>query len=185
MAQAFFDAFCNLDLTFAGEQVDRTHFAHVHAHRVGGAAKFRVDRGQRLFGFGDDVFVGHGGGGVLHQQGFGIRRLVIDLNAHVVDHADHAFDLVGVQDLVGQVVVDFGVGQEAAFLTQDNEVFKLGAPRLGFYGRQLLQGAQGFGLFGAATRFSSTYSHRLSPLRFYPRSECAAEKIVQKPAIIP
>jgi len=36
-----------------------------------------------------------------------------------------------------QVVVDFRVGQEATFLTQDNEVLELGAARLGFDRRQL------------------------------------------------
>jgi len=63
-----------------GEQVDGAHFAHVHANRVGGAAKIGIDsrnacsarrprlRRQRRRGF-------------LHQQGLGIRRFVVDLDA--------------------------------------------------------------------------------------------------------
>ena len=44
--QAVLDALGDLDLAFAREQLDRAHLAHVHAHRVGGAAEFasrRVD----------------------------------------------------------------------------------------------------------------------------------------------
>jgi len=176
MAQTFLDALGDFDFALAGEQVDRAHFAHVHAHRIGGAAEFRIDRGQRLLGFGHHVFVCDGGGGSLHQQGFGIRRLVVDLDAHIVDHADHAFDLVGVQHLVGQVVVDFGVGQKAAFLAQDDQVLQLGATRFGLNRRQLFQGDQRFGFFGAATRFSSTYCHRYFSAQVLPTQPDRAEK---------
>src|SRR5471030_2866542 len=37
--QAIFDAFGDLDLAFARQQLDRAHFAHIHAHRIGGAAE--------------------------------------------------------------------------------------------------------------------------------------------------
>ena len=40
LANAFFDALGDDDLAFAGEQFDGAHLAHVHAHRVGGAAGF-------------------------------------------------------------------------------------------------------------------------------------------------
>ena len=176
MAQAFLDALGDFDFALAGEQVDRAHFAHVHANRIGGAAEFGIDRGQRLLGFGHHVFVCDGGGSSLHQQGFGIRRLVVDLDAHIVDHADHAFDLVGVQHLVGQVVVDFGVGQKAAFLAQDNEIFQLGSARLCFHWRQLFQGEQRFGFLGATAWFSSTYCHRYFSAQVLPTQPDRAEK---------
>jgi len=48
--QAAFDALGDFDFAFARQQLDRAHFAHVHAHRVGGAAEFAVHRGQRGFG---------------------------------------------------------------------------------------------------------------------------------------
>ncbi len=48
--QAFLDALGDLDLAFAGEELDRAHLAHVHAHRVGGAAEFGVERRYRGLG---------------------------------------------------------------------------------------------------------------------------------------
>ena len=39
----FLDTFGNLELAFAGQQFNRTHFPHVHAHWIRSAAQFRVD----------------------------------------------------------------------------------------------------------------------------------------------
>jgi hypothetical protein len=61
--------------------------------------------------------------GFIHQQGLGIGALV-DLDAHVVDHADDILDLFGVEHVIGQVIVDFGVGQVAALLAQNDQVFQ-------------------------------------------------------------
>ena len=55
--QAVLDALGDLDFAFARQQFDRAHLAHVHAHRVGGAAEFGVDGGQRLLGLFLDVLV--------------------------------------------------------------------------------------------------------------------------------
>ena len=35
------------------------------------------------------------------------------LDAHVVDHADDVFDLLRIDDVVGEVVVDLGIRQVA------------------------------------------------------------------------
>ncbi len=43
--EAALDAFRDLDFAFARQQFNRTHFAHVHAHRVGGTAKLGIDGG--------------------------------------------------------------------------------------------------------------------------------------------
>jgi hypothetical protein len=68
--QAAFDALGDLDLAFAREQLHRAHLAHVHAHRVGGAAEFAVHGGQRGFGGFLGFFFGGGGGGRgVDQQG--------------------------------------------------------------------------------------------------------------------
>ena len=85
----------------------------------------------------DGVLVGDGGRGVRHQQRFGIRRLVVDLDAHVVDHADDVLDLLGIQHVVGQVVVDLRVGQVAALLAQHDEILEARAPRLGIVGQSV------------------------------------------------
>jgi hypothetical protein len=44
--EAILDALGDFDFAFAREQFDRAHLAHVHAHRVGGAAEFGIDGGQ-------------------------------------------------------------------------------------------------------------------------------------------
>jgi hypothetical protein len=60
--EAFLDALGDADLALAGQQLDGAHLAHVHAHRVGGAAEFGVERGQRGGGFLDRLIVGRGAG---------------------------------------------------------------------------------------------------------------------------
>jgi hypothetical protein len=66
-----------------------------------------------------------------HQEGLGVGRLVVDLDPHVVDHADDAFDLLGVQHVVREVIVDLGVGQEPALLAENDQVLEARASRLG------------------------------------------------------
>ena len=139
VAQAFLDALGDLDLALAREQLDRAHLAHVHAHRVGGAAEFGVDRRQRRLGLLLDVLVGLG-----HRRGVGgdeqrllVGRLVVDLDAHVAEGRDDGFDLLGVDQVVGQVVVDLGVGEEAALLAELDQVLEARAARLGVFLRQL------------------------------------------------
>ena len=50
-----------------------------------------------------------------------VRRAFVDLDAHVVDHADDVFDLLRVDDALGQVVVDLGIGQKPLFLALGNQ----------------------------------------------------------------
>jgi hypothetical protein len=115
--EAFLDALGDLDFAFAGEELDGAHLAHVHADRVGGAAEFGVDGGEGLLGFGFGLLVVHDGGRDFgHQQVFGGRGHVEDLDAHVVEGADDGLDLLGVDEVVGQVVVDLGVGEVARSL---------------------------------------------------------------------
>jgi hypothetical protein len=46
-------------------------------------------------------------------------------DAHVVNHVDNVFDLLGIDDVIRQVIIDFGVGQEALFLAARNEFLQL------------------------------------------------------------
>jgi len=46
------------------------------------------------------------------------RGLLVDRHAHVAERADDGFDGGGLREVVGQVIVDFRVGQEASFLAQ-------------------------------------------------------------------
>ena len=119
------------DLALAGEQFDRAHLAHVHAHRVGGAAEFGVDgRGERGGGFLGGFVVGDDR--LAQQQRLGVRRLLVHRDAHVVDHVDDVFDLLRIDDLGRQVIVDLGVGQEALFLAARDQQLQL---RLAIFGR--------------------------------------------------
>jgi len=44
---------------------------------------------------------------------------------HVVDHRDDVFDLLGLDQAVGQVVVDLGVGKEALLLAAGDQLTNL------------------------------------------------------------
>ena len=52
-------------------------------------------------------------GGIGQQQRLGIGRLLVDRDAHVVDHVDDVLDLLRIDDIARQMVVDLTVGQVA------------------------------------------------------------------------
>ncbi len=135
LVEAFLDALGDADLAFARQQLDRAHLAHVHAHRVGGAAEFGIGDRERGGGFLDRFLVRRGRIG--QQQRLGIRRLLVHRDAHVVDRVDDVFDLLRIDDLGRQVVVDLGIGQVALFLAARDEQLQL---RLTVFrdGRELL-----------------------------------------------
>ena len=56
--EAFLDALGDADLALARQQLHRAHLAHVHAHRVGGAAELGIERCERRGGFLDRLLVG-------------------------------------------------------------------------------------------------------------------------------
>jgi len=74
--QAAFDALGDLDFALARQQLDRAHLAHVHAHRVGGAAELGVDGGQRRLGFLHGLLVRHRRRGFGHEQILGLLHHV-------------------------------------------------------------------------------------------------------------
>ena len=71
------------------------------------------------------------------QQGLGIGRNFVHLDAHAVDHADDVFDLLRIDDVVGQVIVDFGVGQVALFQALADQQLDVGLGGLTFVGHGL------------------------------------------------
>ena len=50
----------------------------------------------------------------------------MDIDAHAVDHADDVFDLLGIDDVVGQVVIDLGIGQVALLQALADELLDVG-----------------------------------------------------------
>ena len=68
------------------------------------------------------------------QQRFGVGRNFVHLDAHAVDHADDVFDLFGIDDVVGQVIVDFGVGQVTLFQALADQLLDIGLGGLAFVG---------------------------------------------------
>ena len=126
LVQAALDALRDLDLAFAGEEVDRAHLAHVHAHRVRGSTELAVDGGERgrcLLG----VVVVVIDGRTHEQEGVGIGRHLVHGDPHVVDHRDDVLDLLGIDDAFWQVVVDLGVREVTLLLALCDEQLQ---PRL-------------------------------------------------------
>jgi hypothetical protein len=161
--QAFLDPLGDLDFAFAGQELDRAHLAHVHAHRVGGAAEFGVEVDAAASALLVDVVGGDGRRRLGHQQRLGVGGHVVDLDPHVVDHADDALDLLGVEDVVGQVIVDFGVGEVAALLAEHDQVLQPGLARL---------------CFGpATTRACATPRCRFLPLRTLPSASAFSVRL--------
>ena len=109
--EPFLDALGDANLAFPVEQLDAAHLAHVHAHRVGGAAELIVQRrqcGSRFF----DRFIilfAVRTGSVRQQQGFIVRSFLVDGDPHVLDHANNVVDLFGI-DHFRQMVRHFRVG---------------------------------------------------------------------------
>ena len=50
----------------------------------------------------------------------------MDGDAHVVDHADDVLDLLGIDDVIGQVIVHLGIGQVALLLAAGDQLSDLG-----------------------------------------------------------
>ena len=128
--QAFLDALGDADLALARQQFHRAHLAHVHAHRIGGAAELGVERGERRGGLLDRLLVG-GRGGLGGEQRLGIRCLLVHRNAHVVDGVDDVFDLLRIDDLGGQVIVHLRVREVALLLAARNQQLQLRLAVLG------------------------------------------------------
>ena len=124
LVEAFLDALGDGDFAFAGQQLDGAHLAHVHADRIGRAADFGIDGRQQGHGFfsGGLVVVAGARRGAV-GNGVGVRRGIMDLDADALEHRHDVFDLLRIDDVVGQVVVDFRVGQVALLQTLGDELF--------------------------------------------------------------
>ncbi|MNR45241.1 hypothetical protein D3C85_1640660 [compost metagenome] len=87
---ALFNTLGDFDFAFTCEELYRTHFTHVHAHRVGGATDVGLDRCQRSRCFFRSGLVGIGVG---QHKGVRIRSTLVYGNPHVINHADDVFHL--------------------------------------------------------------------------------------------
>src|SRR5690606_14591231 len=116
LADAFLDAFGDFDLAFAGQQLDGAHFAHVHAHWVGGAANVAFNGGECGSGF----FSGGLVGVVIGEQ------KSIGIGCSLEDRDSDVFNLFRICDILRPTVVDFRVGQVALLATAGSELFETG-----------------------------------------------------------
>jgi hypothetical protein len=99
----------------AGQQLDRAHFAHVHAHRVGGATELAVDRGQRRGGFLGGLVVGGDCRVSLRLVSVSVRVSCTEMPMSLIMLTMSSI-CSGSTMSVGQVVVDLRIGQEALLL---------------------------------------------------------------------
>ena len=123
--ETFLDALGNPDLSLARQQLDGPHLAHVHANGVRRAAQLRIERRQRGRRLLDRLLI-RGCGRLGGEQRLGVRRLLVHRNAHVVDGVDDVLDLLGIDDLGGQVVVHLRVGEVTLLLAARDEQLELG-----------------------------------------------------------
>jgi len=86
-----FDTLGDFDFAFACQQLDGTHFTHIHTHRVSRATDVGLYRCQRGSGFFSGCLVGIGVG---QHKGVRIRSTLVYGDPHVVNHADDVFHLL-------------------------------------------------------------------------------------------
>ncbi len=72
-----------------------------------------------------------GRGRLAGEQRLGIRCLLVHRDAHVVDGVDDVFDLLGIDDLGGQVIVHLRVGEVALLLAARDQQLQLRLAVLG------------------------------------------------------
>ena len=126
VADAFFDAFGDSNFAFAGEQLDRAHFAHIHTHGVGGAAGFVLHRGQNGSGFfGGEVIVAGFWRFLTHEVVSG-RRALVHRDAQVIEHLNDVFDLLAFSDRFRKVIVHLAIGQIALIFAALDELGEQG-----------------------------------------------------------
>ena len=120
--RTLFDTLGDDNFAFAGQQLNGTHFAHIHAHWVGGAPGIGFNRRQCRGGLFGRVVIG-----ILiavgKQQLIGIGSLFEDFDADIVDHCNDVFHLVGRINFFRQMVVHFGKGQVTLFFAFCDQFF--------------------------------------------------------------
>src|SRR5690606_6290069 len=75
---------------------------------------------------------------IAHEQRFCVGRLVVDRDTHIAERADNAVDGFCVDQIVGQVIVDFAVREIAALFTELDQDLEAIAARFLFFGRHLV-----------------------------------------------
>src|SRR6266446_1942528 len=114
------DALGDRDLAFAREQLNRTHFAQIHAHWIVGAFGRLLGLGlgrdlllhlDQLAALALGLFVGL----FARLFAFFARLLGFDhVHAHLAEHGQHILDLLGIDLLGGQHRIDLVMGDVAA-----------------------------------------------------------------------
>ncbi len=105
------DAFCDGDLAFARQQLDRSHLAQIHAHGIVGAV-------VSLFGLLADLgdLAAGGNGGNLGAFAFFLLFALDDVDAHLVEHRHRVFDLLGRHFVGGKNAIELVIRHVTALL---------------------------------------------------------------------
>src|SRR5215813_1910764 len=126
------DALGDRNLALAREQLDRTHLAQIHAHRIIGAL------GRLLgLGLGRDLLLDLDEFAALalallvrlfaRLLSLFARLLGLDhVHAHLAEHGQHVLDLLGIDLLGGQYRIDLIMGDVATLLGGADELFDRG-----------------------------------------------------------
>ena len=135
MLQAVLNALADLNFALTRKELHRSHLAHVDAHRIGRAAEFALNGGERCFSFGFRILVAHRFARALNEELLLIRSNFMHGNIEVPENAHDRFDRIFVEKRIGDVVVDFAVGNVAALFAEGNQLQK---PRAAVFLRLLL-----------------------------------------------
>ena len=124
MLEAVLDALGDFDFAFAGQQLHGAHFARMYMRTGSVVYKFTVQLRNGLFGFFRHIVIGHG------------RRGFVMINSSAAGASSNTWMpmsliiatilsiALGIDQIIGEVVVDFGVGQIPAVLAEGDELLE-------------------------------------------------------------
>ena len=125
--QAVFDALADLNFILTRKKLYGSHLTHVNTHGIGRTAEFTFYRRKRSFGFRFGIFIAYPFSTALNEQLLLIGSHFVHRNVEIAKNVDNRLDGIFVKQRVGDVVIDFAVGDVAALLAQADQLDEFGA----------------------------------------------------------